>query len=265
MLQSQQEQSFMADRALLPAWQRRAMGAGFLVVIGSLIAYRKEIEAVLIPILESVNALGPWAPVVLALLYIPACMCLVPSTFLNPGIGFLLGPVWGFLTAAVGMVLGHTATFIVSRRLGRSWFFRNATVNPRYRAVELACQREGFKIVMLTRLSPVFPSNIMSYFFGVTSVSVRAFAAGTAIGMFPRTIIATSIGAAAKSFMDASHSGGDSEIDWLMVAGLTAVTIVVLILITRIARRALNDAIEKEQAHDADVAPTASSITDEAA
>lgn len=257
----------MTDQALLPHWKRRAIGVGFLIFIGVLIAYRKEIEAVLIPILESVNSLGPWAPVVLTLLYIPACMCLVPSTVLNPGIGFLLGPVWGFLTAAVGMLLGHTTTFIVSRRLGRSWFFRHATINPRYRAVELACQREGFKIVMLTRLSPVFPSNIMSYFFGVTSVSVPAFAAGTAIGMFPRTIIATSIGAAAKTFMDASHgeTTGDPVLEWTMIIGITVVTIIALVLITRIARQALNDALAKEQAEDADLAPTASSITDEAA
>ncbi|HUQ70686.1 MAG TPA: TVP38/TMEM64 family protein [Planctomycetaceae bacterium] len=237
----------MTDGTVKP-WVRQLSLVVF--VAGAIIAWnrREEIEAFLGPLFESVNALGPWAPVVLALMYIPACLCFIPNTFLSPGVGFLLGPVWGLVTAIIGLVMGHTATFFVSRKLGRAWFYRRAAGNQRFRAVELACEREGFKIVTLTRLTPVFPSNVMSYFFGVTSLSVREFALGTAIGMLPRTIVYTTVGAAAKSFVDAS---GEDFLDqplmqWATGIGI-AVTIVVLAVIARIARRALNDAIARNE------------------
>jgi uncharacterized membrane protein YdjX (TVP38/TMEM64 family) len=241
----------MSEGAVKP-WVRRT--TFFFLVAAAIMAYRRreQIEAILGPLFESVNALGPWAPIVLALMYIPASLCFIPNTFLSPGVGFLLGPVWGLVTAIIGLVMGHTVTFFLSRKLGRAWFHRHVPYKRRYRAVELACERDGFKIVTLTRLTPVFPSNVMSYFFGVTSLSTRSFALGTAIGMLPRTIVYTTVGAAAKSFVDASGEDFQNEplVQWALYIGV-AVTAVVLVIIARIARRALNDALQR---HDAQVA-----------
>ncbi|MDZ4687071.1 MAG: TVP38/TMEM64 family protein [Planctomycetaceae bacterium] len=237
----------MSEGAVKP-WVRQLTAGGLL--LGAIIAWRRreQIEAFLGPLFESVNALGPWAPVVLALMYIPASLCFIPNTFLSPGVGFLLGPVWGLVTAIIGLVMGHTATFCLSRKLGRAWFYRRVANNRRFRAVELACEREGFKIVTLTRLTPVFPSNVMSYFFGVTSLPIREFAWGTFIGMLPRTIVYTTVGAAAKSFVDASGEDFFEQplVQWASGVGI-AVTIVVLAVIARIARRALNDAIARNE------------------
>lgn len=238
----------MQDQAQKSPLRRRAIGISLGLVVAVMIAYRKPIEAALLPVFESVAALGAWAPVVLMLLYIPACLLLVPNTFISPGVGFLLGPIWGLPTALVGATLGHAVTFGLSRLLGRRWFAARVPENRRYRAVELACRRDGFKIVSLTRLTPAFPSNIMSYFFGITSVTWSAFTLGTVVGLFPRTLIATTVGAAAKSFLDASHhSDRDDPLSQpLFIGTFIVVTTVVVLVITRIARRSLTEALERE-------------------
>jgi len=241
----------MRQTAVNP-WVRRITFG--VVLLGAVMAWRRreQIEALLGPLFESIDALGPWAPVVLALMYIPACVMFIPNTFVSPGVGFLLGAQWGTATAIAGLTMGHSVNFIISRCLGRSWFHRRVPDNRRFRAVELACEREGLKIVTLTRLTPVFPSNIMSYFFGVTSVSVASFALGTAIGMLPRTVVYTTVGAAAKSFTEASSGDFEDQplVQWALYVGV-AVTLVVVVAIARIAQRALNDALER---HDAAVA-----------
>ena len=227
-------------------WMRR-IGFTLLVVL-TVMAWRRreQIKVVLGPLFESIDGLGMWAPVVLALLYIPACLLFIPNTFVSPGVGFLLGPVWGTVAAIFGLTLGNTCSFSVSRWLGRGWFQSRADQQKQFKAVELACNREGFKIVTLTRLTPAFPSNLMSYLFGMTSVPWRQYAAGTAVGLLPRTIVYTTMGAAAKSFADASkHSFEDQPwVRYALVIGV-AVTLVVLAVITRIAQRALDDALKQ--------------------
>jgi uncharacterized membrane protein YdjX (TVP38/TMEM64 family) len=267
-----QAQGGTMSQPVVNPWVRRtAIG---VLVVGAVVAWRRrdQIQALLGPLFESVDALGPWAPVVLALLYVPACLMFIPNTFVSPGVGFLLGATWGTGTAIAGLTLGHSVNFLLSRFLGRDWFHRRVPVNRRFRAVELACEREGLKIVTLTRLTPVFPSNLMSYFFGVTGVSALSFALGTAIGLLPRTVVYTTVGAAAKSFADASSGEFEDQplVQWALYVGV-AVTAVVVLVIARIARRALNDALERHEAKlteplaTAAVATPAVATADEAA
>lgn len=229
-------------------WVRR-IGFTTLVVL-TVVAWRRrdQIKGVLSPMFDSIDSLGMWAPVVLALVYIPACLLFVPNTFISPGVGFLLGPVWGTIAASVGLLLGHSSNFGVSRTLGRGWFQSRARAQKQFKAVELACQREGFKIVLLTRLTPAFPSNLMSYLFGMTSVGWRSYVIGTAIGMLPRTVLYASLGAAAGSFADASaHSfEGQPAVRYALYLGI-AFTLVAVVVITRIAQRALNDALQQTE------------------
>lgn len=233
-------------------WFRRGFVAVFVVLAVMAWRRRDQIKAAVHPLLEYVDGLGPWAPIILAAIYIPACLCMVPNTFLSPGVGFLLGPVLGSAVATIGLTLGACANFLTTRVLGREWFHRRVPYNRRFRAVELACHREGFKIVFLTRLTPVFPSNVMSYFFGVTSVPISRYAVATALGMLPRTLVYTSVGAAAKSFAETSGTGFENQpmVRYALYVG-GAVTLVVLVAIARIARRALDAALDSQ-----DLAPS---------
>src|SRR5262245_49226673 len=107
--------------------------------------------------LEWVKGLGPWGPVLLALVYIPACVLMVPGTLITLAGGALFGPVRGTIAVSLGSTAGAGAAFLVGRFFARQWVEQKVAGNPRFRAVDRAVAAQGFKIVLLLRLSIVFP------------------------------------------------------------------------------------------------------------
>ena len=101
--------------------------------------------------------------------------------------------------------------------------------------------KEGLKIVLLTRLSPIFPFNLLNYAFGVTGVSVKDYIIGS-IGMIPGTVMFVYIGSLAGNL---ALIGTDAQptnptLQWaIRIFGFIA-TVAVTIYITRIAKQALN-------------------------
>ena len=107
--------------------------------------------------------------------------------------------------------------------------------------MDRAVAREGWKIVLLTRLAPVFPFNFLNYAYGLTGVGLRPYLAASAIGILPGTLLYIYIGATAAGVAQAaSGDTGTLEVA-LRVVGLLAV-LAVTVFITRIARRALREA-----------------------
>ena len=103
---------------------------------------------------------------------------------------------------------------------------------------ELAIGVNGWKIIGLLRLSPLIPFNFSNYFYGITSVSLRAYVAISAIGMLPGTLLYAYLGAIGKAGVT---SGASPRSNWQYVflgIGLAA-TIAVTILVSRIAKNAL--------------------------
>jgi uncharacterized membrane protein YdjX (TVP38/TMEM64 family) len=190
------------------------------------------------------RGLGVWGPIALAGLYGVACVLFLPGSLLTLGAGFAFGLVRGLLAAMAGSLLGAAAAFLLGRTVARRWVEGRVAANPRFRAVDEAVGREGFKIVLLTRLSPVFPFNLLNYAFGVTRVSFRDYFFASWLGMFPGTVMYVYLGSAAQSLAElaAGGGGGATAQRVLLGVGLLA-TVAVTVVITRIARRALRGAI----------------------
>ena len=117
--------------------------------------------------------------------------------------------------------------------------------SEKFQAIDKGVAEEGWKIVGLTRLSPVFPFNLLNYAFGITRVSLRDYVLASFFGMLPATLMYVYIGSLAGDLAtlgaaDRSRTTGELA---LYGVGLVA-TIVVTVFITRIARNALNQRIE---------------------
>ena len=84
-------------------------------------------------------------------------MLFVPGSMLTLGAGFLFGVVRGTIAVSVGSVLGATAAFLIGRTLLRGWIEKRIAAYPRFQAIDRAVGTEGFKIVLLVRLSPGLP------------------------------------------------------------------------------------------------------------
>lgn len=225
----------MRDRAAL----RAALLAGAAIVL-VLAAVFLPVRAWMAALLEWVEGRGAWTSVLVGLAWVPAAVLLVPGSVLTLGTGFLLGLGWGIAVVSAGSTLGATAAFLVGRRLGRDWVRARIGNRDAFRGVDRAIAVEGFKVVLLLRLSPLIPYNALNYALALTGVRLRDYVLASWIGMLPGTVLYVWLGAGARSLAAVVTGTGDRPAAWLALfaAGLVATAIAVW-LVTRTARRAL--------------------------
>jgi uncharacterized membrane protein YdjX (TVP38/TMEM64 family) len=197
--------------------------------------------------LEHIESVGPWGPVLLAAVYAVACVLFVPGFILTLGAGFLFGVVRGTITVSIGSVLGATAAFLVGRTLLRAWVNRRIAAYPRFQAIDRGVGQHGFKIVLLTRLSPVFPFNLLNYAFGLTNVRLWEYVVASWIGMLPGTVMYVYFGSALKSLAEVAtgEPQGGTPQTVFFVAGLL-MAVVATIVIARVARQALDEVVAEQ-------------------
>jgi uncharacterized membrane protein YdjX (TVP38/TMEM64 family) len=185
--------------------------------------------------LDWVRQLGPWGALVFVGICVVAAVCLVPGSVLTLGAGAIYGATWGTVYASLGSTLGAVAAFLVSRYLLRERFLRRLEENPRWLALDKAVAEEGWKIVCLTRLSPILPYILLNYAFGVSQVKLSHYWTASWVGMLPATVMYAYLGSLAQA------AGGRtrSPTQWIFYAGGLVATIAVTIVMARLARRAL--------------------------
>jgi uncharacterized membrane protein YdjX (TVP38/TMEM64 family) len=200
------------------------------------------VETYLSHFLAWVQTVGPWGAVILVAAYIPAALLFVPGSLLTLGAGFVFGVGLGTVAVSLGSTLGAAAAFLLGRTFARHAIEAKVAGNARFHALDQAVKREGFKIVLLMRLSPVFPFNLLNYAFGLTQVSFRDYILASWIGMLPGTLMYVYLGSAAQNLaaLSTGQATGGAGRQVLFGLGLLA-TIVVTVFVTRLARKALDD------------------------
>jgi uncharacterized membrane protein YdjX (TVP38/TMEM64 family) len=185
-----------------------------------------------------IHGLGPVAPLVFLLIYIVACVLLLPGSVLTLGAGAVFGVAYGIVIVWISAILGATAAFLVGRYLVRDWVARKIAANPKLQLLDTTVTREGWKIVALMRLSPVIPFNLLNYAFGATRVPLRDYVFASAVGMLPGTAMYTYLGSLAGELAGGS-ARARTPLEWSFYAlGLLA-TVAVTVYLTRVARAGL--------------------------
>ena len=183
-------------------------------------------------------AAGPAGQVVFVGLYVLACVAFLPGSVLTLGAGAAFGLRKGFILVSIGSTVGAWASFLVGRYLLRDWVSRRLEKVPAFAAVAGAVGQEGWKVVLLTRLSPVLPFNVLNYGYGLTTVGLGEYTLASWIGMMPGTFLYVYLGAAAG---EAARGGSRARTpaEWALYAGGLAATAVAAWLVGRTAKRAL--------------------------
>src|SRR6202140_4309303 len=146
-----------------------------------------------------VQGAGPWGAVLFGLAYIPAAVLFVPASVLTLGAGFVFGVAKGTVIVSLGSTAGAAAAFIVARTAGHDWGVGQLARYPAVDAIGRSVESEAFKVVLLTRLSPLFPFNLLHYAFGLSSVPFKTYVVASWIGMLPGTLMYIYLGSAARS------------------------------------------------------------------
>ena len=195
-------------------------------------------------VLSWIQSLGYVSAIAFILLYIVATIALVPGAILTLGAGVVFGVAWGSLYVLIGAIAGETCAFLLGRYLARDWIIEKIEHNQTFAALDRALNQEGVKIILLTRLSPIFPFSLLNYAFGITGISLRDYFIGS-IGMIPMTITYVYLGSLAGNIATLGEATelANSQLQWtIRIIGFMA-TVAATFYITRIARQALNKSL----------------------
>ncbi len=220
--------------SIAPAWaQNSAIDAGF------------NPQTLLKNALEWIESLGAIGAIAFIGVYIVATVAFLPGSLLTLGAGVVFGVWLGAVYVFVGATLGAIAAFLVGRYLARNWVANKIADNENFSAIDRAVGKEGLKIVLLTRLSPIFPFNLLNYAFGLTGVSIQDYIIGS-VGMIPGTIMYVYIGSLAGNLalIGTANQPTNPALQWsIRIVGFIA-TVAVTLYITRIAKQALDRSVE---------------------
>jgi uncharacterized membrane protein YdjX (TVP38/TMEM64 family) len=170
-----------------------------------------------------------------------------PGLILTMAAGVLFGVLKGSLIVYLSSTASVTAAFLVSRYLARDLVARKIAGNRIILLLDRAVGSEGWKIVGLTRLSPFLPYNVLNYAFGLTRVSFRDYVLASFFGMMPLSTFYVYLGSLAGSLVelgakDSGHTRTGAE--WILYGMGLIVTVIITVLINRIARRSLKETIQ---------------------
>ncbi len=218
---------------------KRTFGIGALLVLVAAAAF------LWLPVGEWIEAgagraqgMGASGILFFAALYAVATVFAIPGSALTLIAGGAFGFAEGTLAVWTGAVAGLSLAFLAARHLARDRVARWLAAKPPFAAVDRAVAAEGGKIVLLTRLTPVFPFTLLNYAYGLTGVKFSSYLFASAGGILPGTSFYLYLGSSAARTV----SGQAETLELLLrLGGLTAFSLVT-ILITRIARKALREA-----------------------
>ncbi|WP_237065116.1 TVP38/TMEM64 family protein [Microbulbifer guangxiensis] len=206
-----------------------------------------DLDDQLIELLQWLDSRGWQASLLFILIMALAIVVLAPGVIFTMGAGFVFGVVKGTIFVVIGTVLGATIAFLIARYLFGERPSRWLMSHVRPPHLGEVMRREGWRMIMLTRLVPLFPFKLSNYFFGLTPVRLKDFVIGNFIGIIPLTVNNVYVGSIAADLATLGQTGSErTPVQWALYGLGFVLAVVALIGLTRMARRALAEKIEEE-------------------
>ena len=213
----------LSRRLLILALAALALALVLVRVLGVTDAVRVENLARL---REWIGGFGPWAPLVFMAGYVVAVVAFVPALPLTILGGLAFGVVLGTVYVLIAATTGASLAFLIARYAARVAVERWMAPYPALGRIDRAVARHGFRIVMITRLIPIFPFNLQNYVYGITSIGFGAYAVTSFFCMMPGTVAFTAAaGAVVAGALDARRM--------LLLLAVAGVLLVALSLLPR--------------------------------
>jgi uncharacterized membrane protein YdjX (TVP38/TMEM64 family) len=189
--------------------------------------------------------LGTWGAICYPLFFAACNILLLPGGILSVGSGFFFGLWWGSFIVLLGNSIGAAISFALSRWLRRRWFGRRLSRNPTLKILEPAVAREGWKIIFLSQLHPFFPTSLLNYLYGLTTIRFRTYMLWTSVGRAPGIFLYVYLGTLGQLGLNLIRGKSHPRLVEYWSWGSALVTAALLFfLLGRIALRAIQKAQE---------------------
>jgi uncharacterized membrane protein YdjX (TVP38/TMEM64 family) len=200
-----------------------------------------DLEQYYLVIMDGLSRLGIFGPIIFIVLYIVAAVLFIPGSPLTLGAGALFGFTNAFIIAQIGSTSAAACAFLLSRYVARGRVEKRIRPNPKFRALDKAVGKEGWKIVLLTRLSPAFPFNALNYAMGLTQVRFKTYLWCTFLGIVPGELVFVYIGVLAGNLARLGDEMSRRTVwEWGLYGIGFLATVAVTVVLTRLAKNTLS-------------------------
>ena len=213
-----------------------------LAAVAALLWYASRHASSIVSLVAAVHQLGPLGPLLFIAIYSFAVVALIPASWMTMAGGAVFGLLPAAVYALVAATIGSTAAFLIGRYVARGFVARHLDAMPRFAAIDRAVSADARRIILLLRLSPVTPFNVLNYGLGLTAISVWDFVLGS-FGMVPGAFMYAYAGSLAGQAVAVAGQAAvprNASYYAMLAAGLLA-TVAATALVARAARRALRD------------------------
>ncbi len=185
---------------------------------------------------EKIDSFGVIAPLVYIGFYIVATVFFLPGLPVTMLSGLAFGPIWGVVYASIGAVIGVSCAFLIARYVARGMVEGWVQGNTQFQRIDSGVERQGWRMLMITRLVPLFPFNLQNYAYGLTRIRFSTYVLVSWICMLPGTAAYVQLGAA----VNVGEGNINKTLIYLAGAG---VFIVLVSLIPTLIRKRQPDAM----------------------
>ncbi|MEM7461731.1 MAG: VTT domain-containing protein [Pseudomonadota bacterium] len=238
-------------RLLKKAARREAIPyfvAAILVLI-AVLALGHELETHITSIEDRIADLGPWALVAFVVLFVLTTTVFIPDTVLCIIAGALFGFGWGSVAIIIGSLIASPMQFALAQYFLRGPIEARIASRPPLIAIQKAVKHDEFRLQLLLRLTPLNPAT-MNYVLGAGGVKFVGFVIA-GLAQIPNLMIEVYFGHAGKHLAGIASGGKQSDyVQDFLVLGGTAMCIVVMVVVSRIAQNALTQAIDEYAPED---------------
>ena len=204
-----------------------ALGIGVLAIAGALLTHGVDTSlppltdliasaqsaladpnAALQGVVTTVESMGPLGALYFGVVYTIAEILAIPAFPLTASAGYLFGVTKGTAIVLASASVAAAVSFVIGRTLLRSYVENLLLQYPQFQKIDKAIGKKGFKLMLLLRLSPIFPFALSNYLYGASSVGFLEYFFGTMLGFTPGTIAYVYSGEVGKAL---TIGGGDTQ------------------------------------------------------
>mmetsp|Transcript_44277 Transcript_44277/g.106662 ORF Transcript_44277/g.106662 Transcript_44277/m.106662 type:complete len:420 (-) Transcript_44277:2045-3304(-) len=197
---------------------------------------------------DSVDSMGPWGIFYFGLVYVAIELLCIPAVPLTITAGYLFGIGRGFAVVVISAGIAAAMSFTIGRTLLRSYVLRKMEAYPKFKKLDKAVGKEGFRVMLLIQMSPFFPFAFGNYIYATTSIKFWAFWCGTVLGISPGSFVYVYSGHVGEELL------GDASgmiYPWYVYILFLLLIIIILHFIASTANRIIEN-MDEEEADEVD-------------